>query len=149
MAEASTDSVHWVNVDPSLENDLRAALDRVSDPCSIAHGVPLGLVEMGLVKKVERLQDGELAVELRLTSPFCEMVGYFSRELEKECLKVPSISGVGVTFDRGFDWTEDAMTAEARARQRRLLPVTSVAPTRTQKANVCDRKGMHRARSVR
>ena len=53
---------------------LRDALRRVVDPCSIATGVPVDLLDMGLVSDL-RLDGGTAYVELIVTSPLCTQIG--------------------------------------------------------------------------
>lgn len=100
----------------ALERDVRACLHQIKDPCSVATGHPLHLEEMGLVKSVEVDRDaGRAAVDLRLTSPTCVMVGYFVTEIQKLVTEaLPEIHDVDVTFDRGFDWTPDMMSERVK-----------------------------------
>ncbi len=42
--------------------------------------VPMGLSEMGLIKTVHIDPEGGVDIELRLTSPFCEMIAFMRNE---------------------------------------------------------------------
>ena len=64
----------------SLHAMVLAQLDEIEDPCSVASGTPMGLVEMGLVDSVNVSAGGLVEVNLRLTSPLCHMIGFFKVE---------------------------------------------------------------------
>src|SRR5260370_178316 len=64
---------------------LRDALRRIVDPCSIATGVPVDLLDMGLVKDL-RLDGGTAHVELIVTSPLCTQIGLIVERV-REVLK--------------------------------------------------------------
>jgi metal-sulfur cluster biosynthetic enzyme len=106
-----------------LQDDIRACLREIKDPCSVATGHPLHLEEMGLVRSVEVDTGASRAIiDLRLTSPTCVMVGYFVTEIEKLVREVaPQITDVEVRFDQGFEWTPDMMSEDVkRARAERF-----------------------------
>ena len=104
-----------------LDDEVRRVLDEIRDPCSIATSVPMGLVEMGIVKTVRVSAEGEVDIELRLTSPVCEMVGYMMKESRTRIAVLPGVTSVNVRHDAGLDWTPDLISPEARARRTRRL----------------------------
>lgn len=108
-------------MDVTLAEQVRRELDTIGDPCSVAHGTPMGLDEMGLVEDVAIDPDGNVRVRLRLTSPTCTMVGYFGVEARSRIGRLPGVRSVEVTTDLGLDWTTEHMSEQARARRRELL----------------------------
>ena len=72
------------------EEAVREALGEIVDPCSAANGSNLNIVEMGLVKEVS-VSDGEVVVEMRLTTPACHMVPYFIDEAEERLGVLPGV----------------------------------------------------------
>lgn len=100
---------------------IRRVLDEIKDPCSVATAVPMGLTEMGLVKSVDVAEGGRVAIELRLTSPFCEMVPFMKREAERRVAGLPGVSSVEVRHDSGLDWDHDMIAAPAQERRRQRL----------------------------
>jgi len=102
---------------PELREDVRAALNEIKDPCSLAAGTPLGLTEMGLVKDVQIDAAGRVEISLRLTSPFCHMIGFFKSEAIRLVSALPGVTHVQLKADNGLDWSPDDM--ETAARQRR------------------------------
>lgn len=104
-----------------LVDEVRRLLDEIKDPCSIAASVPMGLDEMGIVKSVSVAPTGRVDVELRLTSPFCEMVAYMKTEAERKLGELPGVTDVCVRHDAGLDWDHDMIAPAAQARRRRRL----------------------------
>src|SRR5437879_5697598 len=105
------------------QEDVVSRLHEVIDPCSAATKVPLSIVEMGMVEKVE-FASGNVVVALRMTSPLCHALPYFQMEIERVLAGIPGIGGVKCTFDHGGNWQSDDMTAGARrklADQRELV----------------------------
>jgi metal-sulfur cluster biosynthetic enzyme len=113
------------------EAEVREVLDQIKDPCSVATGVPMGLSEMGLIKQVRIKPDGSVTIELRLTSPFCEMIGFLKNETLAKVRALPGVTGVSVAHDSGFDWDHDLIAPAAQARrQARLNTLRAMPPAR-------------------
>jgi metal-sulfur cluster biosynthetic enzyme len=113
---------------PALVDEIHRVLDEIQDPCSVATSVPMGLGEMGIVKSVEVADDGHVEVELRLTSPFCEMINYMRIEAIRKVGELPGVTAVSVCHDSGLDWDHDMIAPDAQARrQRRLLTLKRLA----------------------
>jgi metal-sulfur cluster biosynthetic enzyme len=107
------------------EQPIWAALRRVVDPCSIAAGTPINLVEMGLVKDVA-VDDGTARVVLRVTSPICWQAANIIAAVEEGIGAIPGIRSVTCTIDAGCDWMPSMMAPDAQARLRRLRPLAEI-----------------------
>ena len=105
----------------ALEARIRRELDAVKDPCSLASGVPLGLDEMGLVDSVAVAVDGSVEVSLRLTSPFCHMIGFFKTEADRIVGALPGVTSVALIADNGLDWSPTRISPAAQARRAARL----------------------------
>lgn len=103
------------------EEDIRQILDEIKDPCSVAASVPMGLNEMGIIKSVCVNPDGHVDIELRLTSPFCEMISFMRNEALSKIGGLPGVTGVSVRHDSGLDWDHDFIAPGAQARRRKRL----------------------------
>jgi metal-sulfur cluster biosynthetic enzyme len=101
---------------------IHAALGRVVDPCSIATGVPINLLDMGMVKQVVDEQ-GVVCVTLRLTSPICWQAGNIIAAVEAAVGALPGVVSVECRLDPGVEWMPDMMSQDARAKLRRLRPL--------------------------
>ncbi len=84
----------------------------------MASGMPMGLSEMGLIGDLGITSDGEVAIKLRLTSPFCHMIGFFKVEAEQRLMKLPGVTAVSLCADNGLDWSPDLISGAAQ--QQRL-----------------------------
>jgi len=106
--------------------EIHAALDRVVDPCSIATGVPISLVDMGMVKEIG-FEDGAVRIALRLTSPLCWQATNILAKIEELVGALPGVSSVACAFDTGNEWLPSMMADVARARLRRIRPLPASA----------------------
>ena len=70
----------------------------------------MGLSEMGLIKTVRINPDGSVGIELRLISPFCEMISFMKSEAIAKVGALPGVTGVTVIHDSGFDWDHAPIT---------------------------------------
>jgi metal-sulfur cluster biosynthetic enzyme len=104
-----------------LVSEIRRILDTIGDPCSVAHGVPMGLGEMGLVESVDVDSDGNVVVRLRLTSPTCVMVSYFRITAADRIAELAGVRSVEVHADLGLDWSPEMMSESAKQRRRAAL----------------------------
>jgi metal-sulfur cluster biosynthetic enzyme len=120
---------------PELLAQIHERLDEIKDPCSVAAGTPMGLSEMGIIGSVDMSPDGDVAIQLRLTSPFCHMIAFLTREAKARVGALPGVRDVSVTTDAGLDWTPDLITGIARVRrderteQVQLLNMVPSRPT--------------------
>ena len=105
-------------VTDTLQSEVLRILDEIKDPCSVGFGDPMGLAEMGLIRSVDVSPAGDVNVCLRLTSPFCEMIGFFKTTATDKIRELPSVGSVCVEADSGFDWSPEFMSP-ARQEQRR------------------------------
>jgi metal-sulfur cluster biosynthetic enzyme len=101
----------------ALAARIRSELDAVKDPCSLATGIPLGLDEMGLIDDVTIAADGAVEVKLRLTSPFCHMIGFFKTEADRLLLALPGVSSVSLVADNGLDWSPSRISPAGQAKR--------------------------------
>lgn len=104
-----------------LRRQVIAELDEIKDPCSMASGVPMGLSEMGLIGDLGITSDGEVAIKLRLTSPFCHMIGFFKVEAEQRLMKLPGVTAVSICADNGLDWSPAMISDTAQQKRSERL----------------------------
>lgn len=103
---------------PELREQIGEAMNTIKDPCSLAAGTPLGLDEMGLVKDVAISPDGKVTISLRLTSPFCHMIGFFKSEAVRLVAALPGVSEVELVADNGLDWSPSLISPAAAQRRQ-------------------------------
>jgi metal-sulfur cluster biosynthetic enzyme len=118
-----------VAVREELAAAIRRELEGIGDPCSVAAGTPMGLESMGLIKAVDVDPDGNVVVDLRLTSPCCLNVGYFDVEIRKAAEAVDGVRSVSVRRDIGLDWRPEMMSEDAKRRRRAKLAARGIPST--------------------
>lgn len=104
-----------------LRAEVFRRLDEIQDPCSVASSTPMGLAEMGLVGAVRISPDGDVEIDLRLTSPFCHMIGFMKTEAMAKVGALEGVRSVEVTGDAGLDWSPELISPEAQRRRRERL----------------------------
>jgi metal-sulfur cluster biosynthetic enzyme len=107
------------------EDAVRNALELIVDPCSIATGVPISLVQMGLVKEITSA-GGDVTIILRLTSPICWQGANILRSVEEAAGTLAGVRSVKCILDPAGEWMPDMMSPDARARLRKLRPLSKV-----------------------
>jgi metal-sulfur cluster biosynthetic enzyme len=109
---------------------VRAELNEIADPCSVAIGARAGLVDMGLVRDL-RIADGEggasISLTIGATDPGCLMIYPFANEAQTRLAALPGVAEVSVTMDVSRDWVPADLSpayrerlAALRARRRRV-----------------------------
>jgi len=106
----------------SLTPDLQRALSSVIDPCSAATGAPLTLLEMGLIKRAEKVGD-QIEVDLKLTAPICWNAAPMMEAIEQAVRRECGVTTVVCTADHGLEWTPADMTRSAHTKLQLLRPV--------------------------
>jgi len=122
---SDTAAVTWH--DPRFDEQIRAALGRVYDPCSLAANNALSLIDMGLVREWRVDEHANVHVTMCVTAPSCLMAPKFLEAARQELRKIEGIGSVEVEVDPTIMWTPDLMTATGKrldrmrhARARRL-----------------------------
>lgn len=113
-----------------LEQRVRAAIDTVKDPCSLAQAVPVGIAEMGMVTAVRIGDPGDdgrrdLDLVLRVTAPGCMYVPFMDSSIRAAVGELEEIAEVNIEWDPDADWRPADIAGPARrriqeARQGRL-----------------------------
>ncbi|MFE7157001.1 metal-sulfur cluster assembly factor [Streptomyces sp. NPDC057636] len=106
-----------------LHAEVMERLNRVQDPCSVAAGRPMGLVDMGLIKQVDITGPGDVTVYLRLTSPACYLMTFLKRESVREVSSCVGVTSVEVHPDEGLDWSPQLIAPTALRLTGREAPV--------------------------
>lgn len=105
------------------DQEIAAALAAVPDPCAVAAGAPLGLLDMGLVRSWQIDAADQLTVILDITSPACMMAGHFILDAQTRLEAIPGISAVSVRVEPSLEWSEEKISERGKAilAERRAL----------------------------
>jgi len=97
-------------VDPgALEAHIIDAICTVYDP-----EIPVNIYELGLIYNVEIGTDGNVVIDMTLTSPACPVAGTLPGEVEVKVREVAGVADVKVELVWEPYWTPDRMTEAAR-----------------------------------
>jgi metal-sulfur cluster biosynthetic enzyme len=87
-----------------LDQRIEAALSLVYDPCSVAAGRPLSLVDMNLVTGWT-FADGVLDITFCVTFAGCTMAPHFVEAAQAELEKIDGMHVVNTHIDTDHIWT--------------------------------------------
>lgn len=93
----------------TLRDRIEDALRTVYDP-----EIPVNIMELGLVYKIEVKEENVVFVTMTLTAPACPVAGDIVREVEEKVKDVPDVkeAHIQLTFDP--PWNKEMMSEEAR-----------------------------------
>jgi metal-sulfur cluster biosynthetic enzyme len=94
---------------------VRAALNSVVDPCSVAAGAPAGLDDMGLVRAID-VDGRSVDVTIGVTEPTCLMGAIFLRDAEAAIREQCDVDVVRVRLDHTLRYDESMQRPEYAAR---------------------------------
>lgn len=114
-----------LNTRAELIEEIQATIDKVIDPCSIASGAPVGLVEMGLVRNIDIIEDGDsdganVSIDMCVTEPGCMMASVFELTVRRDVAEIPGVSSVKVAVDHGYLWEPSMMAPTYRERLKQV-----------------------------
>jgi metal-sulfur cluster biosynthetic enzyme len=89
------------------------ALKVVRDP-----EIPVNVVDLGLIYGLEVTPDGEVQVEMTLTSMGCPVQDMIQADAELACMKVDGVKKVSVEFVWSPAWSLEKMTDDGKKQMR-------------------------------
>ena len=101
-----------------LLEEIHARLDAIPDPCSIAMGKPMSLLEMGLVENVAIAANGAVTVTLCLTDTACVHFGGMRDYIEQSLRNIAGICSVRVDHTTEVIWTDERILSRTRPRTK-------------------------------
>jgi len=107
--------------DGDLKSWVVAALSRVLDPCSVAAGMPLDIVEMGMLAGWSVDSDRNLELAICLTSPMCLLAHNILEVASRELAADGRFKSIVVRVDTSVIWTEDRLSDTARQKRRERI----------------------------
>ena len=89
--------------------DIVEAIKTVSDP-----EIPINVYDMGLIYKIDQLDNGDLKIDMTLTAPTCPIAGVLPQQVADAAAAVTGVGKVEVKLIWEPEWTPDKMTEEAK-----------------------------------
>jgi metal-sulfur cluster biosynthetic enzyme len=97
------------------QDAVRAAVNRVADPCARIAGTQIGLVDMGLLRSIE-IAGARVRLTLAVTGPACMYAPMFLSAAREAVLALPSVTHCEAALDTSYGWTPADMSEAARGR---------------------------------
>lgn len=89
------------------------ALRVVRDP-----EIPVNIVDLGLVYRLDVSPEGEVDIDMTLTSMGCPVQDMIQADAELACMKVEGVTKVTVTFVWSPPWSLEKMTDDGKKQMR-------------------------------
>ncbi len=98
---------------PELRAACLEALKVVRDP-----EIPVNIVDLGLVYRLEADAAGAVEIDMTLTSMGCPVQDMIQADAELACMKVDGVSKVSVNFVWSPPWGTDKMSEDGKKQMR-------------------------------
>ena len=99
------------------EEDVRAVLNQIIDPCSRVAGAPVGLADMGLIRLLTLTEAAgrvDVHMVIGVTEYGCLLAPSFASEARKLLEALPGIGTIDIELDADFDWEPGDMSPAYR-----------------------------------
>ncbi len=93
----------------TLRDDVIGVLKATYDP-----EIPVDIYELGLIYKVDVNPDGDVDIDMTLTTPACPVAGSLPGEVEAKILALPGVRDVRVNLVWDPPWDRDMMSEAAQ-----------------------------------
>lgn len=92
-----------------IEEAITEILRTVHDP-----EIPVNIIELGLVYKVEVSEAGFAQITMTLTAPACPVAGDIIREVDEKVRTVAGVTDANVMLTFDPPWNREMMSEEAK-----------------------------------
>ena len=76
--------------------------------------IPVNIYELGLIYKIDVLNDKKVNIEMTLTSPNCPVAESLPKMVKDNILKLDEVSDVNLKLVWNPPWTQDMMSEAAK-----------------------------------
>jgi FeS assembly SUF system protein len=94
---------------PGLEERIIEVLKTCYDP-----EIPVDIYELGLIYKIEASPEGDVVIDMTLTSPACPAAGSLPPEVENKVKGLDGVKSARVNVVWEPTWTPEKMTEAAK-----------------------------------
>ena len=92
-----------------LENKIVDVLKTIYDP-----EIPVDIFELGLIYEVKVDSEGDVLIDMTLTSPNCPVAETMPREVETKVQEIEGVKSAKVNIVFDPPWDKDMMSEEAK-----------------------------------
>jgi FeS assembly SUF system protein len=94
---------------PASEEAIIDAMRTVFDP-----EIPVNIYDLGLIYRLDRAENGNVAIDMTLTAPACPVAGEMPGKVAEAVAAVPGVGEVEVRLVWEPPWTKDRMSEDAK-----------------------------------
>jgi len=92
-----------------VKDKIIAEIKKIYDP-----EIPVNIYELGLIYKIDVLNDKKVNIEMTLTSPNCPVAESLPKMVKDNILKVDGVDDVDLKLVWDPPWTKDKMSDAAK-----------------------------------
>ena len=92
-----------------LKEKIISEIKKIYDP-----EIPVNIYELGLIYKVEVVDNKKVLIEMTLTSPNCPVAESLPKSVKENILKITEIEDVDLKLVWDPPWTKDKMSEAAK-----------------------------------
>ena len=92
-----------------LKEKIISEIKKIYDP-----EIPVNIYELGLIYKVEVIDNKKVFIEMTLTSPNCPVAESLPKSVKENILKIPDIKDVDLKLVWDPPWNKDKMSEAAK-----------------------------------
>jgi len=91
-----------------VEQEIIAACKTVEDP-----EIPVDIYELGLIYKIDIAEDGNVVLEMTLTTPMCPVADSLPTEVYTKVMEIEAVKDVDMRVVYDPPWNKSMMSEEA------------------------------------
>lgn len=91
------------------EEKIVAYLRTVIDP-----EIAIDIYSLGMIYKIDLVDDGTLNIDMTLTAPNCPMADFIVEDVHQKMSSIPGVTSVNVNIVFEPEWNRDMMSEEAK-----------------------------------
>ena len=93
----------------NLKEKIINEIKKIYDP-----EIPVNIFELGLIYKIEVIDNKKVLIEMTLTSPNCPVAESLPNSVKENILKIEEVEDVDLKLVWDPPWTKDKMTEAAK-----------------------------------
>ena len=93
----------------NLKAEVIKEIKKIYDP-----EIPVNIYELGLIYKIEVIEEKKININMTLTSPNCPVAESLPKEVKDSAMQVEEIENVDVELVWDPPWTKDMMSDAAK-----------------------------------
>ena len=93
----------------NIKNKVIEEIKKIYDP-----EIPVNIYELGLIYKIEVIDNNKINVDMTLTSPNCPVAESLPKQVKDNIMKVEGVSDVSLNLVWEPPWDKDKMSEAAK-----------------------------------